>query len=82
MSMTSHDIQELERRMRASIEALKRELSGLRTGRASSHLLDTVNVMVYGARMPLNQVATVTVPEARFVKRCGNWISRWRNSRG
>ena len=67
MSLTSYDIQEIERRMRASIEALKRELSGLRTGRASSHLLDTVHVMVYGSRMPLNQVATVTVPEARMV---------------
>ncbi len=67
MSLTSYDIQEIERRMRASIDALKRELSGLRTGRASAHLLDTVHVMVYGSRMPLNQVATVTVPEARMV---------------
>ena len=67
MSLTSYDIAEIERRMRASVDALKRELSGLRTGRASAHLLDTVHVMVYGSRMPLNQVATVTVPEARMV---------------
>jgi ribosome recycling factor len=67
MSLANYDIAEIERRMRASIDALRRELSGLRTGRASAHLLDTVHVMVYGSRMPLNQVATVTVPEARMV---------------
>ena len=64
---TTHDIKEIETRMRASIDALKRELSGLRTGRASANLLDPVQVMVYGSRMPLNQVATVTVPEARMI---------------
>ncbi|HRN84379.1 MAG TPA: ribosome recycling factor [Hyphomicrobium sp.] len=53
--------------MRASLEALKRELAGLRTGRASAHLLDPVQVTVYGSRMPLNQVATVTVPEPRMI---------------
>jgi ribosome recycling factor len=53
--------------MRASIEALKREFSGLRTGRASANLLDPVHVMVYGSRMPLNQVATVSVPESRMI---------------
>jgi ribosome recycling factor len=63
----THDIAEIERRMRGSLDALKRELSGLRTGRASAHLLDTVHAMVYGARMPLNQVATVTVPEPRMI---------------
>ncbi len=64
---TTHDIKDIEARMRASIEALKREFSGLRTGRASANLLDPVQVMVYGSRMPLNQVATVTVPEARMI---------------
>jgi ribosome recycling factor len=54
-------------RFSASIDALKREFSGLRTGRASANLLDPVQVMVYGSRMPLNQVATVTVPEARMI---------------
>jgi ribosome recycling factor len=67
MSLTTHDIKEIEKRMRASIEALKRELSGLRTGRASVNLLDPVQVMVYGSRMPLNQVATVSVPEPRMI---------------
>jgi ribosome recycling factor len=64
---TAHDIKDIEARMRASIEALKRELSGLRTGRASVNLLDPVQVMVYGSRMPLNQVATVSVPESRMI---------------
>lgn len=67
MATQSFNIGELEKRMRASLDALKRELSGLRTGRASAHLLDTVQVMVYGSRMPINQVATVTVPEPRMI---------------
>jgi ribosome recycling factor len=67
MSLNAHDIKEVEKRMRASIDALKREFSGLRTGRASANLLDPVQVMVYGSRMPLNQVATVSVPEARMI---------------
>jgi ribosome recycling factor len=67
MSMTAFDIKELDRRMHATIDALKRELQGLRTGRASSHLLDPVQVTVYGSKMPLNQVATVTVPEPRMI---------------
>ena len=53
--------------MRASLEALKRELSGLRTGRASTHLLDPIQVNVYGSKMPLNQVATISVPEPRTI---------------
>jgi ribosome recycling factor len=61
------DLQDLEKRMRASLDALKRELSGLRTGRASSHLLDPVQVTVYGSKMPLNQVATISVPEPRTI---------------
>ncbi len=67
MSLNSYDINEIEKRMRASIDALKRELSGLRTGRASANLLDPVHVMVYGSRMPLNQVATISVPEPRMI---------------
>lgn len=67
MSLPSHDISEIEKRMRASIDALKREFSGLRTGRASANLLDPVHVMVYGSRMPLNQIATVSVPEPRMI---------------
>ncbi len=67
MSTTTHDLKDIETRMRASIDALKREFSGLRTGRASANLLDPVQVMVYGSRMPLNQVATVSVPESRMI---------------
>ncbi len=67
MSLNAYDINEIEKRMRASIDALKRELSGLRTGRASANLLDPVHVLVYGSRMPLNQVATVSVPEPRMI---------------
>lgn len=66
-ALTTYDIKELENRMRASLEAFKRELQGLRTGRASAHLLDPVQVTVYGSRMPLNQVATVTTPEPRMI---------------
>ena len=64
---SNFDINDMERRMRGSIEALKRELSGLRTGRASTHLLDPIQVTVYGSKMPLNQVATVSVPEPRTI---------------
>jgi len=67
MSAASFDLNELEARMRASVDALKRELSGLRTGRASTHLLDPIQVTVYGAKMPLIQVATVSVPEPRTI---------------
>jgi len=67
MATASFDLNDLEKRMRASLDALKRELSGLRTGRASAHLLDPIQVLVYGSRMPLNQVATVSVPEPRTI---------------
>ena len=66
-ALNKYDIKELENRMRASLDAFKRELQGLRTGRASAHLLDPVQVLVYGSRMPLNQVATVTTPEPRMI---------------
>ncbi len=58
---------DLERRMTGAVESLKHDLSGLRTGRASTSLLDPVTVEVYGTHMPLNQVATVTVPEPRMI---------------
>ena len=63
----SIDKSDLQRRMHGAVEALKHDLSGLRTGRASTALLDTIHVEVYGANMPLNQVATVSVPEARML---------------
>ena len=65
MAAGKFDLKELERRMRGAMDNLKKELSGLRTGRASATLLDPVHVTVYGSRMPLNQVATVSVPDAR-----------------
>ena len=64
---TTIDKSDLQRRMHGAVEALKHDLSGLRTGRASTALLDTIHVEVYGANMPLNQVATVSVPEPRLL---------------
>lgn len=60
-------LEELKSRMQKSIASLKDELGGLRTGRASASLLEPVMVEAYGSRMPLNQVATVTVPEPRML---------------
>ena len=67
MAAANFDLKELERRMRVAIDTLKKEFHGLRTGRASAHLLDPVMVNVYGARMPINQVATVSTPDARTI---------------
>ena len=65
--MPAYDKADLERRMAGAVEALKHDLGGLRTGRASTALLDPVMVEVYGSHMPLNQVATVSVPEPRMI---------------
>jgi ribosome recycling factor len=67
MANETHDLNEVKRRMHGSIAVLKTELSGLRTGRASPHLLDAVQVDAYGSHMPLNQVATVSIPEPRLI---------------
>jgi ribosome recycling factor len=67
MAAATFDIKDLDRRMRGVQDTLKREFAGLRTGRASASLLDPVVVTVYGAKMPLNQVATVSVPDARTI---------------
>src|SRR5579871_5263923 len=67
MATATHDINELKRRMQGAIGVLKTELGGLRTGRASPHLLDPIQVEAYGSHMPLNQVATVNVPEPRLI---------------
>ena len=64
---TSISTGDLNRRMHGAVDALRHELAGLRTGRASTALLDPVHVEVYGANMPLNQVATVSVPEPRLI---------------
>ena len=63
--MAKYDKADLERRMHGAVESLKHDLAGLRTGRANSALLDPVTVEVYGSHMPLNQVASVSVPEPR-----------------
>jgi ribosome recycling factor len=67
MAAEKFELKDLERRMRGALDALKKEFAGLRTGRASVHLLDPVVVNVYGARMPINQVATVSTPDARTI---------------
>jgi ribosome recycling factor len=61
------ETKDLERRMHGAIEAFRKELAGLRTGRASPSLLDPVKVQAYGTEMPLNQVAAVSVPEPRML---------------
>ncbi len=65
--MAAYDKADLQRRMAGSVDALKHDLQGLRTGRASVTLLDPVTVEVYGSHMPLNQIATVSVPEPRLL---------------
>lgn len=58
---------ETEERMKKSVSAFRRELAGIRTGRATTTLLDSVKVDAYGQAMPLNQVASVSVPESRLI---------------
>ncbi|GAA4036039.1 ribosome recycling factor [Parerythrobacter jejuensis] len=65
--MARYDKADIERRMNGAVESLKGDLSGLRTGRANVSLLDPVVCEVYGAMMPLNQVATVSAPEPRML---------------
>jgi len=65
--MPVYDKNDLQRRMDGATESLKHDLVGLRTGRASTALLDPITVEVYGAQMPINQVATVSAPEPRLL---------------
>src|SRR3954452_12847612 len=67
MATGNFDINEVKRRMQGAVQSLKHELGGLRTGRASAALLDPVQVEAYGSHMPLNQLATVSVPEPRLI---------------
>lgn len=67
MSVIGFDIAELKRRMQGAVGVLKHELGGLRTGRASASLLEPIQVDAYGSHLPLNQVATVSVPEPRML---------------
>ncbi len=61
------DMEDLKRRMNGALEDLKKDLGGLRTGRASVSLLDPVQVNAYGSNMPLNQCANVSAPEPRLL---------------
>ena len=65
--MDDLDLADLERRMDGALTSLAREFQGLRTGRASTQLLESVTVEAYGASMPINQIATVSVPEPRML---------------
>ncbi len=65
--MDNVDMNDLERRMQGAFDALSKEFAGLRSGRASVNLLDPVVVEVYGSKMPLNQVASVSVAEPRLL---------------
>ena len=65
--MPQYEKADIERRMTGAVESLKSDLSGLRTGRANTTLLDPVVCEVYGAMMPLSQVATVSAPEPRML---------------
>ncbi len=61
------NLDDLSRRMQGAVTALRGELAGLRTGRASANLLDPIMVEAYGASMPIGQVASVSVPEPRMI---------------
>ena len=63
----SYDATELKRRMEGALTALSNEFGGLRTGRASPNLLDNVMVSAYGSTMPMNQVGSVSVSDARML---------------
>jgi ribosome recycling factor len=65
--VTDHVIADVKRRMDGALDAFKKELGGLRTGRASSALLEPVVVEAYGSRLPLTQVGTIGVPEPRMI---------------
>lgn len=61
------DLKDLKRRMDGAVDVLKEEFGGLRTGRASTSMLEPIQVEVYGSRMPINQVGNINVPEPRLL---------------
>lgn len=71
----SFNLNDLRQRMDGALNNLREEFAGLRTGRAASSMLEPVTVEVYGSRMPLNQVATITAPEPRLLS-----VQVWDNS--
>ncbi|MEM6712567.1 MAG: ribosome recycling factor [Pseudomonadota bacterium] len=64
---TEIDFADIERRMQGTLASLKTEFGGLRTGRASSSLVEPITVDAYGSQMPITQLATVSVPEPRMI---------------
>jgi ribosome recycling factor len=67
MATAAFDLPDLQRRMQGAIASLKHELGGLRTGRASASLVEPIHVDAYGQSMPLNQVASISIPESRMI---------------
>ncbi len=67
MSDATFDLDDIKRRMQGAVSVLRDEFAGLRTGRANAGMLEPVVVDAYGAKMPLNQVATISVPEPRMI---------------
>ncbi|MEA3034800.1 MAG: ribosome recycling factor [Sphingomonadales bacterium] len=65
--MPAYDKADIQRRMHGAVEVLRHDLGGLRTGRASTSLLEPVTVEVYGSHMPINQVASISAPEPRML---------------
>ena len=65
--MASASLTTAKQRMESALESLRREFAGVRTGKASPQLLDTIRVEAYGSRVPLNQVGTVSAPEPRML---------------
>ena len=61
------DLKDLKKRMEGAIAALKSEFGGLRTGRATTSLVEPIDVDAYGSKMPMNQVGTISVPEPRMI---------------
>ncbi|KQU50855.1 ribosome-recycling factor [Bosea sp. Leaf344] len=67
MAQTTFDLADVKRRMAGALQSFKGDLASLRSGRASANMLDPIQVEAYGARTPLSQLATVSVPEARLL---------------
>ena len=67
MAENEIDLDDIERRMEGALASLKSDFASLRTGRASGSMLDAITVDAYGANMPVNQLATINVPEPRMV---------------
>jgi ribosome recycling factor len=65
--MSDFNTADLDKRMNGALEVLRKEFAGLRTGRASTSLLEPITVSAYGSDMPINQVAAISVPEPRMI---------------